>query len=371
MKTQRRVQLAALMAAAATLVVLLPGSATAHHGGGVSVTIDVVAEGLDTPRGVFYDKLRHRVLVAEAGDAAGNTGTCAPGADGVIYCYGETGAIFQYSERWWQPSKRIVTGLPSIFGNNGAVLGLHDIVLRGQRIDAVFGLSGDQVFRDTLAAAHPKAIALGQSARIKVSGKVKPIGDLVAFEQENNPEPFVIDSDPFGMVQTPFGTVVADAAGNDVLLVRPNGDIKVLAVIPNRGTLESVPTAVVRGPDGAFYIGELSGFPFPVGEARVLRLVPGQEPTVFAEGFTNIIDIAFDEQDRLIVLEIAKNGLLDPDQTGRLVRVEPDGSHTDLATTGLENPGGVAVAGHGVFYVTNRTASIGDTGQLLKIQVHG
>jgi hypothetical protein len=99
--------------------------------------------------------------------------------------------------------------------------------------------------------------------------------------------------------------------------------------------------------------------------------VPGQEPTVFANGFTDIIDIAFDEAGRLLVLEIAKNGLLDPDQTGRLVRVNRNGSMTDLVTTGLENPGGVAVAGGGVYYVTNRTTSTGGTGQLLRIEVRG
>jgi hypothetical protein len=32
---------------------------------------------------------------------------------------------------------------------------------------------------------------------------------------------------------------------------------------------------------------------FSVGAARVYRVVPGKAPTVFADGFTNIIDIAF------------------------------------------------------------------------------
>jgi hypothetical protein len=174
------------------------------------------------------------------------------------------------------------------------------------------------------------------------------------------------------MVRDFGGTVVADAAGNDIVRVKNNGDVELMAVIPNRGSLESVPTAVVRGPDGAYYIGELSGFPFPVGQARVLRLAPGaSEATEYATGFTNIIDITFDEKGRLIVLEIAKNGLLSGDPLGRLVRVNNNGTQTDLATTGLENPGGVASAGHGVFYVTNRTASSGNVGQLLKIRTHG
>jgi hypothetical protein len=60
-----------------------------------------------------------------------------------------------------------------------------------------------------------------------------------------------------------------------------------------------VPTTVARGPDGAFYVGQLTGFPFPVGGARVWRVEPGSAPTVYASGFTNIIDIAFDRRGRL------------------------------------------------------------------------
>jgi len=65
----------------------------------------------------------------------------------------------------------------------------------------------------------------------------------------------------------------------------------------------------VRGPDGAFYVGELTGFPYYKGYARVLRVVAGQAPTVYAEGFTNIADIAFDDSGRLLVLEMSQEGL--------------------------------------------------------------
>jgi len=107
----------------------------------------------------------------------------------------------------------------------------------------------------------------------------------------------------------------------------------------------------------------------------VLRFRPGQPPTgtpleEFATGFTNIADMAWDSHGRLIVLEMARDGLVTgPDTvTGRLVRVECDGTQTVLAESGLENPGGVAVAGPNEYYVTNRTTSAGDVGQLLRIR---
>jgi hypothetical protein len=382
-KTQRRVQLAVLAAATVTAAVLLPGSAVAtpDRHGAVRSTIEVVAEGLDTPRGLIYDRQGNRVLVAEAGQVAGNDGPCGAGNGGVIYCYGETGAVFQYSERGG--SRRIATGLPSLKVQDGsAILGVHDLSLHNGRLTGVFGLSGSKgTFRDALVAQGATgAVALAQAARIGAGhGNVTPIGDLAAFEDANNPDGRRVDSDPYGVFTSWFGTVVADAGGNDILLILPNGQVHMLVFLPPRDFMgdpdyESVPTSVRQGPDGALYISELTGFPYHVGSARILRWVPGQQnATVFAEGFTDIVDFAFDERGRLIVLEIAKNGLADENDstTGRLVRQERDGQHTELASTGLENPGGVAVAGNGVFYVTNRTTGTGDTGQLLKIRVAG
>jgi hypothetical protein len=145
---------------------------------------------------------------------------------------------------------------------------------------------------------------------------------------------------------TSGGLAVTDAAGNTLLRVSANGAISTLAVFPGRmvdapsflglppGTqipMEAVPTSVVQGPDGAFYVGQLTGFPYPPGAARVYRVLPGQAPTIYAEGFTNIIDIGFSSDGTLYVLEIAHHGLLSFDPTGALIRVERDGSRHKMA----------------------------------------
>ena len=64
------------------------------------------------------------------------------------------------------------------------------------------------------------------------------------------------------------------------------------------------------GPDGAWCVGELTGFPLPIGGARIYRVVPGQAPVIFTDSFNNSIDMAFDEDGNLLVLEIAKSSLL-------------------------------------------------------------
>ena len=76
---------------------------------------------------------------------------------------------------------------------------------------------------------------------------------------------------------------------------------------------EPVATSVAVGPDGAFYVGELKGFPAPLGESRVWSIDPGarnarcgESPkcTVALDGFTSIIDLAFGPDGRLNVAQL-------------------------------------------------------------------
>jgi len=97
--------------------------------------------------------------------------------------------------------------------------------------------------------------------------------------------------------------------------------------------------------------------------------VPGHEPEVFAEGFTNIIDMAFSPDDGLLyVLEFATNGLLSNDLTGALIRVNRDGSHDVIASAGLVAPGGLAFGPDGAAYVTNFGIFPGE-GQVVRIPI--
>ena len=105
---------------------------------------------------------------------------------------------------------------------------------------------------------------------------------------------------------------------------------------------DAVPTAVALGPDGAYYVGELTGAPFTVGAARVYRVVPGKDPEVCLEGFTTIIDLTFGPDCSLYVLQHATGaGLSGP---GALIRIAPDGTRTLLASEGLLKPTAFVIA---------------------------
>ena len=80
---------------------------------------------------------------------------------------------------------------------------------------------------------------------------------------------------------------------------------------------QPVTPSVAIGPDGYYYIGELKGFPAPTGFSRVWRINPAArhvacsadpavtpDCTVVADGFTSIIDLAFDRNGTMYVTEL-------------------------------------------------------------------
>jgi hypothetical protein len=344
-------------------------------GGAASGDWQVVITGLDNPRGLAFGP-EGALYVAEAG--RGGDGACAPGPEGER-CYGATGAITRLDLRTGAV-QRIATGLPSLATDGSFATGPHDISLQG-RGNTFFttGFGGDPRVR--VAQFGAAGTKFARRGRMTANGRWTVLEDLGAFEAAHNPTGDEIDSNPYGILALPGKQIIADAGANVLLEVRQNGTITPLATFPNRvmtvppfGTvsIDTVPTAVAVGPDGAYYVGQLTGFPFPVGGANVYRVpAEGGTPEVFASGFTNIIDVAFGPDGSLYVLEIAANGLLAAfggnDWTGALIRVAPDGTRTELAAGALTAPGGVAVARDGTLYVTDNSIYSG-IGEVLKIQ---
>jgi hypothetical protein len=180
-----------------------------------------------------------------------------------------------------------------------------------------------------------------------VHGRVTQLADFQAFEEAVNPAGGIVDSNPFDVQPLWNGSaLVADAAANALLVVDHKGRIDWVATFPpelvptdNVKELlgcpmlppppepdpqnpchlppmipaEAVPTSVAIGIDGAYYVGELKGFPAPTGQSRVWRIKPGarhvrcgESPacTVVADGFTSIIDLSFGWGGTMHVVEL-------------------------------------------------------------------
>ena len=333
----------------------------------------VVARGLANPRQISVGP-DGALYVAEAGD--GGHARCAtdPSTGGRI-CVGASGAIARVTHG---VVTRIVSGLPSVAGSGGSESsGPADVILSHRH--PVFVIQDTQIDRAGANQFGGPGRLLGSLVSTQTSGGLRVIADLARFEAAHNPDHGAgaasaadgIDSDPYSLAAYRGGYALADAAGNDLLWISASGAIRVLAVFPvqheiaaagvvaksaRHVTVQSVPTSVAVGPDGALYVGELTGFPFDPGYARVWRVVPGHAPTVYARGFTNISAIAFDRGGRLLVLEINRAGLRDATAGGELIRVA-GGRRTVLASAGLSWPTGVAVAADGSIFVANNGIS--------------
>ena len=132
--------------------------------------------------------------------------------------------------------------------------------------------------------------------------------------------------------------LVADAAGNTLLSASTNGDVDWVAVfeppVDENGDwrflktaennpevdcyVQPVPSSVDVGPDGAYYVGELTGAPGVPGWSRVWRIEPGARNVVcpsddcqeVISGLTSVIDVLFGPDGQLYVVEMDENGWL-------------------------------------------------------------
>jgi hypothetical protein len=352
-----------------------------------TISVEVVASGLDSPRHLAFGS-RGDLFVAESG--RGGSGPCFVGGEGPA-CMGATGAVTKIDRRGRQ--SRIAQGLASYAntpGNTNAI-GPHGItVLGANRVFVTNGgptepkdASGSPISRDTLAAQNPVADLFGRLLRVKHHGQIRKIADLWAFERDVNPDAVVgnpaVDSNPVDVLFDRGRFVVADAGGNAIDVVNHKGRVSNLAVFANRLVpnpsggpdipMQAVPTSVVVGPDRQYYVSQLTGFPFPPGGANVYRVNPHTGAvTVFASGFTNIMDLAFGKNGTLYVLEIDHDGLLSGSTDGGLFAVSRDGTKRQIALApgSVTMPGGIAV-GRDALYVTNNAGSPGG-GQVLRIR---
>ena len=354
MKVRRRVTRAMVAMALAVSVIplwALPAAA-------VSTPV-VMATGLNAPYKLTQGP-DGAIYVAEAGMGGPKCITVtSPEGEEVQACSGPSGSVTRIATG---ATTRVATGLPSVQVGDEPIGPMAVDFDSNGVMHVVMGLGGDVAARTALGIEQ-----FGSLLRVNANGNVDVVADLVAFEEENDPDGVEPDSNPFGLAFDGVDALVADAGGNDVLRVEPDGTITVEAVfpatmvpappfitLPPPGLLpmQAVPTSVELDADGAIHVSQLTGFPFVVGAANVFS-VSGGTATPEHTGFTNIIDHAVADDGTIYVLEFASNGLLSPEPQAALVQIRTDGTRkTLLYGSDLPVPGGVAVGSDGMVYLS-------------------
>lgn len=357
---------------------------------GLAATFSVVADGLDNARGLSFAP-DGALYVTEAG--SGGTGACVPSPTGGDLCYGTSGAVTKIANG---TTERVLTNLPSIALADGtSSFGAQDIKFdNGGNPYVLIGYAADPALRDT-ALNSPD---LGKLVVADfTTNSWQEVADFSSYEVANNPDNADIGSNPTAFILDGDKAIAVDAGANALLSVGTDGsNLQAIATFPQAALtnpvfppsdavpfdptqvpradeapteflIQATPTGVAKGADGAYYVSQFTGFPFPEGGARIYRVDPNGETSVYADGFTQLTDLEFDAEGNLYALQYANESAWKGNFDGSVIQIAPDGTQTTLLSgEGLVSPSSLAVSPDGEVYITNQSDRPGSS-QVLKL----
>jgi len=342
--------------------------------------VTTVATGLNNPRGLAFGP-GGRLYVGEAGLGAGNgTGGAAAG----LGFTGSVGEIRDLSSA--NPTyERIITGLASSAGSPTDVVGPDGVSPLGNgNIHIIMAESTAAVLAENPNTPPALADQFGRLLKSSQSGQWKVVADVGDFDyhwaDDNKNQPWAPagqfpDANPYAVLSVPGHQYVVDAGSNTIDEVNEQGDVRIIAFVPNpvlggHPVSDSVPTCVALGPDGFLYVGTLAFgayFAAHTPQSKVYRINPDLSNViltsgdVWASGFWPITGCGFG-QGAFYVTEYFSS--FPPSPVGALVRIalNPDGSAGARTTMGdgkLSFPNGFAAGEDGSVYVSNHSTSPG------------
>ncbi|MEB3218626.1 MAG: ScyD/ScyE family protein [Nostocales cyanobacterium 94392] len=362
-----------------------------------NTSLKILASNLDNPKGITFAP-DGSLYVVEAGIGGDGLSIPSPSGQGNLH-YGLSGAISKIENG---TAKRVLTGLPSLaFRDGTGAAGPHDIKFDAAgKAYILLGLAANPALRSALGDTD-----LGSVITCDLSTSTwSSIADISNYEVINKilSRDCEVVSNPLSFYVNNNKLVVVDAGANSLFSINTdNGNLEKIAEIPNRiltnpifpGAkaenfdrghvpppsdypqvppsqlpIQSVPTDVVKGADGADYVCEFTGFPFPEGGAKIYRIDTHGELEIFADGFTQLIDLAFDTEGNLYVLQHMNQSGWKGKPDGALIQIAPNGERTTLIEgNGLEMPSALTIGPDGAFYIINRGGRPG-SGQVIRVE---
>ncbi len=362
------------------------GAPTARATASTEAQVATIATGLDNPRDIALAPWGGGIYVAEAGHGADpGSKECIPGAEAgeEPTCVGFTSGISRITSSGVR--RRVVNGIISLAEPSGfAALGVSGIDasqwgmfgIVDESASGIPPVAGNFVSPETLKRAKAQLGRLFGFDEVGNYRAIAAVGDVdFKWTEEHKslvPEQFP-DANPYAVMHSGQSTWVIDAGANTLDRVSSVGNVFVEAFFPNPPVSDAVPTCIDRGPDGAFYVSNLTGAGNAAGASDVFRVVPGQAPTVWATGLTSVNGCGFGADGQFYATELSTKNLIEAEPgTGAVVRVAPHSSSPTPVVEHLSFPAGFAAAKDGSLYVSNwgiapANSGGGPTGEVLKI----
>jgi hypothetical protein len=246
------------------------------------------------------------------------------------------------------------------------VLGPVDVEFVGRKMHILIqaGCSkGHPDFPNAVVRHHGKQLSL-----------VADLSDYIQKTPQNFPPDDDQDAEgvPYSFTRnTQIELIVIEANRSTVETVRPDGTMTRLADLAEFVQGYDTPVAVAVDVEGNVYVGSFSAVPYAPGTSTIYKITPAGAISVFAQEFTTLIDLAFDHDGALYVLETSAGFLPPPRDTGRVLKLS-NGS-VEVVATGLDLPTAMTFGPDGALYVSNRGHGVGLTpgqGEIVKIDVY-
>ncbi|MEO8043761.1 MAG: ScyD/ScyE family protein [Spartobacteria bacterium] len=321
--------------------------------------VTTYATGLEFPRGLKFGP-DGDLYVAEAG-AGGSTSTDGM-CDQVIppvgpYTGGFTGRVSKVTSDGTVTT--VADNLPSQQNVLGDVSGPADVGFIGRTLYVL----------DNAGCSHGDTHNDAAILRIAHDGSFSAICNLSVFQQSHpvanpNPADFEPDGEWYSMVVVGQTFYALEPNHGELDSVQLDGRIKrVIDISASQGHV--VPSALAF--DGRnFYEGNLGLFPITQGSQTITKITPTGKSRIVVNGLTNVLGVAFDRQGGLYALESSVGVDFPTPGTGKVVKVNRDGSTEDIATD-LSLPTAITFGPDGNLYISNWGFGPPGMGEILKV----
>ncbi|HEX3274499.1 MAG TPA: ScyD/ScyE family protein [Gemmatimonadales bacterium] len=323
----------------------------------------VFATGFRFPRNFTWGP-DGSLYVAEAGNG-GTRSTSAKECEQVVppvgpYTSGRTARISKVDQQGRRTT--FASGFPSTIAAIGDVNGVADVAFLGGQLYALVAGGG---------CSHGSRIP-AQVAKVQSSGSWSLAFDLSTYLRAHpaaHPEPddFEPDGTWYSMIAVGDRLFAIEPNHGEAVVMRPaTSTIRRVADVSAR-LGHVVPTSLAQR-NGVLYFGNLGVFPVVPRSEKIWRLGRDGAISLEARGFTTVLGLDFDGKGRMYVLETTQGAGFPTPGTGRVVRVNQDGSR-QVVVKGLFFPTAMRFGPDGRLYISNKGFGPPQPGEILRVDI--